>query len=88
MAEIWKSVLARLVDLNVVNDPDADSFASDCESSDYEEHYDFILQGTKRIGRLLKGKRSSRDQKSLGEQMPRNDLRLINKMLEQSIYHE
>lgn len=64
MEEIWKSVLLRLIDLNVLNDPDADSFGSDNESSDYEEdeaRYDFITQASKKFGRLFKGKRSARD---------------------------
>jgi hypothetical protein len=57
----------RLIDLNVLNDPDADSFGSDNESSDYEEDYDFITLASKKFGRLFKGKRSARDQKSIGE---------------------
>lgn len=54
-------MLLRLVDLNVLNDPDADSFGSDNESSDYEENYDFMTQAAKKFGRLFKGKRSARD---------------------------
>ena len=54
-------MLVRLVDLNVLNDPDADSFGSDNESSDYEENYDFMTQAAKKFGRLFKGKRSARD---------------------------
>ena len=57
--EIWKNMMARLVELKVLRDPDDDSEADEGEidSSDLEGDFDFIHEGRKRVGRLLKNKR-------------------------------
>lgn len=42
--EIWKAVLARLVKLDVLRDPDDDSEGSDEDSTDLEEEFDFVAK--------------------------------------------
>ena len=41
MQEIWKCILGRLIELNVLADPDADSFGSDDNSTDLDDDFDF-----------------------------------------------
>ena len=40
--EIWKAVLNRLVQLDVLNDPDEDAIEEDSESSELEEEFDYV----------------------------------------------
>lgn len=40
--EIWKSVQQRLIELDIMKDPDLDSLASESESTDFEEGFDFV----------------------------------------------
>ena len=88
--EIWKCVLARLVDLNVLRDPDADSANTDDDESDeLEDNFDFVLHGRERVGKLFNSKRS-KDQKerALRDIMPKNDFNVVNRMLCKCIEHE
>jgi len=87
--EIWKSVLEKLVELNVLQDPDADAFLSDEDSDELKDEFDFVVHGSRRIGRLLKEKRSKQQkEKPLRELMPKNDFAMINKMLQKVVEHE
>ena len=56
--EIWKCILARLVELNVLRDPEDDSNASDEESDDLGTEFDFVHHGNKRVGKLFNNKKS------------------------------
>lgn len=58
--EIWKAVLARLVKLDVLRDPDDDSEGTDDDSTDLEEEFDFVAKAQKRVGKLLKEKRTKK----------------------------
>jgi hypothetical protein len=59
--EIWKAILKRLVDLNVMRDPDDDHYESDNESTDLDDEFDFVHHGQNRVGRLFKDKRCAQD---------------------------
>lgn len=88
--EIWKCVLNRLVELNVLKDPDAaQEFASDDDSTELEEDFDYIYHAKKRVGVLFKNKRSKDDKdKSLRDMMPKNDFTMVQRMLDKTIEHE
>lgn len=58
--EIWKAVLARLVKLDVLRDPDDDSEGSDEDSTDLEDEFDFVAKAQRRVGKLLKEKRTKK----------------------------
>jgi len=90
ISEIWHCVRGRLIELNVMKDPDVDdSVSSDGDSTEFEDDFDFIARGRERIGELFKGKKSKdKDQKSVAELMRKNDLKVINKMLERVIGQE
>jgi hypothetical protein len=51
------------VELNVLADPDIDSFKSDddCDSSELEDDFDFARQAQYKVGKLFKGKRCLKD---------------------------
>ena len=86
ISEIWHCVRARLIELNVMKDPDLDSFASESDSTEWEDEFDFIKRGKERIGELFKGKKSAeKGEKSVAELMRKNDLKVVNKMLERVI---
>lgn len=83
-------MLARLVELKVLRDPDDDVIIdSEEESSELEGDFDFIHEGKKRVGKLMKNKRyKHQKEKPLIDMMPQNDFLVVNKMLEKSIDHE
>jgi hypothetical protein len=54
--EIWTTVQARLIELNVMKNPDAESSGSESESSEYDDNFDFIKEGSEKIGVLFKKK--------------------------------
>ena len=60
LEEIWKAVLARLVKLDVLRDPDDDSEGEDNDSTDLEDDFDFVAKAQKRVGKLLKEKRTKK----------------------------
>jgi hypothetical protein len=72
--EIWKAILARLVKLDVLRDPDDDSEGEDSDSTDLEDEFDFIPKAEKRVGRLFKAKRNKKGKNPpLIDQMKQND---------------
>ena len=72
-----------------MKDPDLDSFGSQSDSTEYEDDFDFIEEGRKRIGHLFHAKRSKEGtEKSVAELMRRNDLKVLNRLLEKGIEHE
>lgn len=87
--EIWKCVQDRLIELEILQDPDADSLASDSDSTDFEENFDFMQKGPERIGKMMYGKKpKDKKQKSLKDLMKQNDILMINGMLQKIIEHE
>lgn len=87
--EIWKNILSRLVELNVIKDPDDFDEDSGESSEELEDEFDFVKYGQLRVGRLLKNKRlKSQKEKALVDIMPQNDFNVINKMLQKAIEHE
>ena len=40
--EIWKAILARLVQLDVLRDPDEEVIEEDSESSELDEEFNYI----------------------------------------------
>ena len=80
----------RLIELNVMKDPDVESVGSASDSTEFEDDFDFVKLGRDRVGHLFKGKKakSDKDEKSVAEQMRRNDLKVMNRMLEKAIEHE
>ena len=87
--EIWRCVQQRLIELNVMKDPDVESIGSASDSTEFEDDFDFVKLGAERVGHLFKGKKSKdKDEKSVAEQMRRNDLKVVNRMLEKAIEHE
>ena len=73
-----------------MKDPDVESIGSASDSTEFEDGFDFVQLGKDRVGHLFKAKKGQKDkdEKSLAEQMRKNDLKVINKMLEKSIEHE
>ena len=79
MHEIWKCVLARLVELKIMRDPDHDSFYSDESSEEGSKEYDFIKHANKRHGILFKPSKKLKDtDKCLADMMPTKDYTLMN----------
>ena len=72
-----------------MKDPDVDSFGSQSDSTEFEDDFDFVALGKERIGELFKARNNAdKGEKSVAEQMRKNDLLVINKMLEKVIEHE
>ena len=55
--EIWGSVQKRLIELDIMKDPDLESMASESESTDFEETFDFMEKAEARFGRFMLGKK-------------------------------
>ena len=69
-----------------MKDPDLESVGSKSDSTEYEDDFDFIEEGRKRVGHLFKGKASKdKSQKSVAELMRKNDLKVLNRLLEKGI---
>ena len=82
-------ILARLIELNVLRDPDDLSYGSDEESEELKDGFDFLHHAKRRVGRLFKNKRSKQQkEKALRDLMPKNDFAVCNSMLEKVIEHE
>lgn len=82
--EIWKNILARLVELKVLKDPD-DTDSEDLEfneSEELEDDFDFNREAINRQGRFLKFKRYRDGRGELVKLISSNDFKLINKMLQ------
>ena len=63
-------MLSRLVQLDVLNDPDEDAIEEDSESSELEEEFDYVERTQQRVHKFLMSKRSKKDKfKSVGQQM-------------------
>ena len=87
--EIWRCISQRLVDLEVMKDPDEDSLNSDHDSTDFEEDFDFLEAAAKRKGNLLRGKKSNGStENGLYGIMKKNDYLLLNRMLDVLAEHE
>ncbi len=66
--EIWHCVQERLIELNVMKDPDVESFGSASDSTEFDDDFDFVKLGGERVGHLFKGKKSKeKDEKSVAE---------------------
>lgn len=89
MHEIWKCILARLVELKIMRDPDHDSFYSDESSEEGTKDYDFIRHANKRQGILFKpSKKLKETDKCLADMMPQKDYTLMNQMMMRVADHE
>ena len=90
IGEIWRCIQQRLIELNVMKDPDTISIGSASDSTEYEDDFDFVKLGQERVGHLFKGKKAKKDkdEKSVAELMRRNDLKVMNRMLKITIEHE
>lgn len=87
--EIWKSVQQRLIELDIMKDPDLDSLASESESSDFEEGFDFLQRAQDRVGKFMHGRKQKDSKvKGLKDLMKPNDVLLMNKMLAKVVEHE
>ena len=73
-----------------MKDPDVESIGSASDSTEFDDDFDFVKLGKERVGHLFKGKKakSDKDEKSVAEQMRKNDLKVMNRMLEITIEHE
>jgi hypothetical protein len=82
-------VLNRLVQLDVLRDPDEEVIEEDSESSELEEEFDYVDKAQARVQKFLMSKRSKKDKfKSVGQQMKQNDLMIMQKTLQKVIDHE
>jgi predicted nucleotidyltransferase component of viral defense system len=73
--EIWKAILARLVQLSVLRDPNEKFITEDSESTELDGEFDFVEKASKRVDKFLMKTRSRKDKgKSVGDQMRQNDL--------------
>ena len=62
-----------------MKDPDLESMASESESTDFEDDFDFVEKAQSRIGRFMLGKKmKDSKQKGLKDLMKHNDMLLIN----------
>lgn len=87
--EIWRCISQRLVDLEVMKDPDEDSANSDHDSTDFEEDFDFLEAAKRRKGNLLRGKKANGStEQGLYGIMKKNDFLLLNRMLDVIAEHE
>ena len=84
--EIWTCVQQRLVELKVMKDPEADSQGEESDSTDFEEGFSFVEEGAMRVGKLFRPKAGQ--EKSLKDQMKKNDWTLLNKLLERAVAHD
>lgn len=66
-----------------MKDPDEQEFGNDGDSTELEDDFDFVQAARDRADTLFKKKKTkgSKD-KALGEMMKKNDLKLINRMLQ------
>lgn len=66
-----------------MKDPDEQEIANDGDSTELEEDFDFVQAARDRANLLFKRKRSKdSNEKALSELMKKNDLKLINRMLQ------
>jgi hypothetical protein len=80
--EIWRCVQQRLIELDVMKDPDAQQVVDDGDSTELEEDFDFVEAARARADTLFKKKKSKESKdKALGEMMKKNDLKIVNRML-------
>ena len=88
--EIWQSMQSRLIQLNVLKDPEVESFASDeGESTEIEDATDFAQFAPNRIQFLFKGKKNQdKGVKSVEQLLRRNDLHLMKKLVEKVLEHD
>lgn len=72
-----------------MKDPDMESVGSKSDSTEYEDDFDFVEEGRKRVGHLFKAKKSKqKNQKSVAELMRKNDLKVLNRLLQKGVEHE
>lgn len=87
--EIWNTVSRRLIELNVMKDPDVEDYHSDSDSDEWEQRWNFVHEGRKRQGKFFVGKKKKDDNvPCLKDLMKKNDILLINRVLEKTIDHD
>ena len=79
--EIWKCISQRLVEMDVMADPDEGSDEEAELSSELENDFDFVEAANKRSGAFFKGS-AGKKKASLASMMKKKDYMLINRMLE------
>ena len=71
-----------------MKNPDEESQGSDGDSSDYGRNFDFIVKAQNKIGKLFKAKTIGGKKNSKTDYVKKNDILLLNKLLEKAINHE
>ena len=73
-----------------MKDPDQESFGSDSDISDeYPDDFDFVEKAKERVGKFFKGKKKKdKKEKNLNDFLKKNDLKLINSILQRCLETE
>ena len=71
-----------------MKNPDEESQGSDGDSSDYGRNFDFVTKAQNKLGKLFKAKTIGGTKKSITDFVKKNDVLLLNKLLEKAVNHE